>query len=117
MSLTTAHTDQPGDSVATHQPGETVATDQPLAEPQDDLAGIAAETVEVVADRVEQPSTFADFGVQPAIVAALAAHGITHPFPIQAMTLPVALSGDGTCVLATYSTPGVTDACWRGPVA
>jgi superfamily II DNA/RNA helicase len=91
--LTTAHTDQPGDSVATHQPGETVATDQPLAEPQDDLAGIAAETVEVVADRVEQPSTFADFGVQPAIVAALAAHGITHPFPIQAMTLPVALSG------------------------
>ena len=39
----------------------------------------------------ENPS-FADFGLHPDIVAALAEHGITHPFPIQAMTLPVALS-------------------------
>lgn len=30
---------------------------------------------------------------------------------------PVPLSGDGGCVLATYSVPGVADACWRGPVA
>ncbi len=37
--------------------------------------------------------TFADFDVHPAIVAALAAIDIVHPFPIQAMTLPVALSG------------------------
>nr|WP_141371867.1 DEAD/DEAH box helicase [Cellulomonas cellasea] len=37
--------------------------------------------------------SFADFEVRPEIVAALAAAGITHPFPIQAMTLPVALSG------------------------
>lgn len=37
--------------------------------------------------------SFADFDVRPEIVAALAAAGITHPFPIQAMTLPVALSG------------------------
>jgi len=37
--------------------------------------------------------TFADFGVQPEICAALAGAGITHPFPIQAMTLPVALQG------------------------
>ncbi|MFC7164177.1 DEAD/DEAH box helicase, partial [Aquipuribacter hungaricus] len=37
--------------------------------------------------------TFADFGVQPEISAALAGAGITHPFPIQAMTLPVALQG------------------------
>ncbi|HLV05266.1 DEAD/DEAH box helicase [uncultured Georgenia sp.] len=36
--------------------------------------------------------TFADFGVEPAIVEALAEAGITHPFPIQALTLPVALS-------------------------
>ncbi len=35
--------------------------------------------------------TFADFGVNPLIVEALADHGITAPFPIQAMTLPVAL--------------------------
>jgi superfamily II DNA/RNA helicase len=37
--------------------------------------------------------TFADFDVRPEIVSALAAAGITSPFPIQAMTLPVALSG------------------------
>ena len=39
------------------------------------------------------PPAFADLGVQPEIVAALQAVGITHAFPIQAMTLPVALSG------------------------
>ena len=37
--------------------------------------------------------TFADFGVHPALVDALAAKGIVHPFPIQAMTLPMALEG------------------------
>src|SRR5690606_33860934 len=36
--------------------------------------------------------TFADFGIRPEIVAALADAGIVSPFPIQAMTLPVALS-------------------------
>ncbi|MGY5763760.1 DEAD/DEAH box helicase [Brachybacterium sp. DNPG3] len=46
---------------------------------------------------VEQSSgpqqTFADFDVRSDIVDALAAKGILHPFPIQAMTLPVALKG------------------------
>ena len=37
--------------------------------------------------------TFADYGVQPQIVDALRRVGITTPFPIQALTLPVALSG------------------------
>ncbi|MGI8718562.1 MAG: DEAD/DEAH box helicase, partial [Lapillicoccus sp.] len=37
--------------------------------------------------------TFADFDVHPDIVDALAEAGIVHPFPIQAMTLPVALGG------------------------
>ena len=37
--------------------------------------------------------TFADFDVHPDIVSALSDAGIVHPFPIQAMTLPVALSG------------------------
>uniref|UniRef100_UPI0025E9C407 DEAD/DEAH box helicase n=1 Tax=Demequina sp. TaxID=2050685 RepID=UPI0025E9C407 len=37
--------------------------------------------------------TFADYAVDSRIVEALAESGITHPFPIQAMTLPVALSG------------------------
>ena len=35
--------------------------------------------------------TFADFGIHPEIAAALEEAGITTPFPIQAMTLPVAL--------------------------
>ena len=37
--------------------------------------------------------SFADFDIRPEIVAALAEVGITHPFAIQAMTLPVALAG------------------------
>ncbi|QTE30007.1 DEAD/DEAH box helicase [Pengzhenrongella sicca] len=37
--------------------------------------------------------SFADFDIRPEIVAALADVGITHPFAIQAMTLPVALAG------------------------
>ena len=37
--------------------------------------------------------SFADFGVEPEICQALAAKGIIHPFPIQALTLPVALDG------------------------
>lgn len=36
--------------------------------------------------------TFADLGVRAEIVQALADVGIVHPFPIQAMTLPVAMS-------------------------
>ena len=37
--------------------------------------------------------SFSDFPIHADIVAALAEHNITSPFPIQAMTLPVALSG------------------------
>lgn len=37
--------------------------------------------------------TFGDFDVHPDIISALADAGIINPFPIQAMTLPVALSG------------------------
>jgi superfamily II DNA/RNA helicase len=37
--------------------------------------------------------SFAELGVLPATVEALAAIGITHPFPIQSLTLPVALRG------------------------
>lgn len=39
------------------------------------------------------PHTFADFGVSEHIVVSLKAKGIETPFPIQAMTLPVALRG------------------------
>ncbi|MDN5795105.1 MAG: DEAD/DEAH box helicase [Intrasporangium sp.] len=37
--------------------------------------------------------TFADYPIHPEIVGALAEAGIVTPFPIQAMTLPVALGG------------------------
>ncbi len=40
-----------------------------------------------------EPPTFADLGVRAEIVEALAGKGITHPFPIQAMSLPIAMSG------------------------
>ncbi len=49
--------------------------------------------------KTSQPSTapvaktFADFGVDPAICDSLAAVGILSPFPIQEMTLPLALTG------------------------
>jgi superfamily II DNA/RNA helicase len=38
-------------------------------------------------------TTFADLGVEPALCEALAEVGITSPFPIQEMTLPLALTG------------------------
>ncbi len=38
--------------------------------------------------------TFRDLGVDDALCDALEAKGITHPFPIQALTLPMALAGD-----------------------
>ncbi len=44
-------------------------------------------------DLADEPLTFGDFDIDPAIVAALAEIGIVNPFPIQAMTLPVALAG------------------------
>jgi superfamily II DNA/RNA helicase len=43
-------------------------------------------------DFPEDPG-FADLGVQDEIVSALLTVGVTRPFPIQAMTLPVALCG------------------------
>ncbi|MCL1801695.1 MAG: DEAD/DEAH box helicase [Promicromonosporaceae bacterium] len=40
-----------------------------------------------------QDVSFSDFNFRPEILSALDDAGITHPFPIQAMTLPVALTG------------------------
>jgi superfamily II DNA/RNA helicase len=57
--------------------------------PEAVLAETAVETV------TEPPpvESFSDFPIHPDIVDALAEHKITSPFPIQAMTLPVALAG------------------------
>ena len=64
----------------------------------EDSTGPAEETIEVAEtiDAVEPvvEKTFADFGVRADMAEALAAKGITTPFPIQAMTLPLALGGN-----------------------
>ncbi|MBR7743831.1 DEAD/DEAH box helicase [Phycicoccus sp. BSK3Z-2] len=59
---------------------------EPTPTPEDDAAAAPA------APAVPQ-QTFADFPVHPDIVGALADAGIVHPFPIQSMTMPVALDG------------------------
>ncbi|GAB3703702.1 DEAD/DEAH box helicase [Mariniluteicoccus flavus] len=43
---------------------------------------------------IEDPrQTFADLGVLPSICEALEQVGITHPFPIQSMSIPIAVAG------------------------
>ena len=55
---------------------------------------LADETLFADAPAAATPElTFADFPVLPETAASLADAGIVHPFPIQSMTLPVALSG------------------------
>jgi superfamily II DNA/RNA helicase len=41
--------------------------------------------------------TFASLGVPEALASALAAAGITHPFPVQALTIPDGLAGRDVC--------------------
>ena len=41
----------------------------------------------------EDPRSFADIGLPPALVTALSRAGIARPFPIQAATIPDILSG------------------------
>ncbi|QIM20233.1 DEAD/DEAH box helicase [Phycicoccus sp. HDW14] len=65
----------------------TDVTDALGTEPTTDAAAEAPAT-----PAAPEP-TFADFPIHADIVAALAEHNITSPFPIQAMTLPVALGG------------------------
>lgn len=52
---------------------------------------LPTQTLEVPA--TPELPTFADLGVRDEIVSALAGKGITHPFPIQAMSLPIAMAG------------------------
>lgn len=61
---------------------ETAGTDE----------GTAADITGINDLEANQDKTFADFDVEPEIVAALRDQGIIHPFPIQALTLPVALN-------------------------
>ncbi|HET7899567.1 MAG TPA: DEAD/DEAH box helicase, partial [Candidatus Nanopelagicales bacterium] len=54
---------------------------------------IVQATPDVAALPAAEPKTFAELGVDPAIVEALAADGIITAFPIQELTLPMALAG------------------------
>jgi superfamily II DNA/RNA helicase len=75
------------DSTLSHQsPSESDQQPTDQTGTQDDTA-----TADVAAPAPER--TFADYGVLPDIVEALRRVGIVSPFPIQAMTLPVALDG------------------------
>ncbi|WP_111836070.1 DEAD/DEAH box helicase [Actinomyces bovis] len=60
-------------------------------------APVLDEATPDITDEGEQvdltQKSFAQYGVEPEICQALAAKGITYPFPIQALTLPVALDG------------------------
>ncbi|NUS36707.1 MAG: DEAD/DEAH box helicase, partial [Pseudarthrobacter sp.] len=64
----------------------TDASGTETIEPEETI--ISDETPHEIAEK-----SFADYNVRADIVESLADAGITHPFPIQAMTLPVALSG------------------------
>ena len=76
-----------------HTSGSADQADPTAEQTADESAEQATdESAEQTAVEYEEPG-FADLGVDDEIVAALAAVGITHPFPIQAMTLPVALGG------------------------
>lgn len=46
-----------------------------------------------LSETTTSPETFADLGIREEITAALAEAGIVHPFPIQALAIPLALSG------------------------
>ncbi len=78
---------------------EGIQLNTDLTPPETDLTEpepTAPETPEV--DAAEEPATpardtFTDLGVLPAIVDSLTDVGIVHPFPIQAMAIPIALTG------------------------
>jgi superfamily II DNA/RNA helicase len=69
-----------------------------------------------------KPATFSDFSIDPEIVRALTKAGIVHPFPIQAMALPVALTGQdiigqaktGTGKTLGFGIPLVQNVCGPG---
>ncbi|MGO4385709.1 DEAD/DEAH box helicase [Specibacter sp. RAF43] len=64
-----------------------------LAEDSSENVEIDGTLTSTEPPRQEEKATFASFGVHPDIVKSLNEAGITHPFPIQAMTLPIALGG------------------------
>jgi superfamily II DNA/RNA helicase len=77
------------------QPADQVGITVPPPEPVDQVGTTASiELVDLPVDHAEaELKTFSEFGVAEPFCAALAATGITWAFPIQALTLPIALDG------------------------
>ena len=75
------------------------------------LAGLGLSAADVVSpDEVEADGTWGSRHVlEPILLAGLSAEEAAVP--------RTELSGDSQSVLANSSIPGVSDACWRGPVA
>ncbi|MFH8489860.1 DEAD/DEAH box helicase [Streptomyces longisporoflavus] len=65
---------------------EQVVVETEAAAEADDAAGAADE-------EAETGPSFSDLGLPEGIVRKLAQNGVTHPFPIQAATIPDALAG------------------------
>jgi superfamily II DNA/RNA helicase len=84
------------ESIATDLPAETLPAETLPAETLQAEA-LPAETLpaEVLPEEAlpSDAKTFRDFGIAEPICAALEAEGITTAFPIQALTLPIALDG------------------------
>jgi superfamily II DNA/RNA helicase len=73
-------------------PSRGLPTEQALST-ETDLHTDATPDVDV-STPIENPKTFAELGVHPATVEGLAADGIITAFPIQELTLPLALAGN-----------------------
>jgi superfamily II DNA/RNA helicase len=65
----------------------------PELSPDAALEETTSAQITVPADAVPPTTTFDDFGIRSEIVQTLAEAGIRNPFPIQALALPIALSG------------------------
>ena len=95
---------QPSNGQCTEPPGSTTekgtmteANTSGIISTDDAHAPVLDEATPDITDEGKDvdlsQATFASFGVEKEITDALAAKGILHPFPIQALTLPVALKG------------------------
>ena len=73
-----------------------MAIEHRLTEVENESSALATPVARVshAASSIQRADlSFSDYQIRPDIIQSLAEVGITHPFPIQAMTLPVALSG------------------------
>jgi superfamily II DNA/RNA helicase len=73
-------------------PSDAIATETTIDQPTSEADSPAESTSNGRPDPIAE-QTFADLGVMAPITEALAKVGIVHPFPIQAMALPIALTG------------------------